>query len=161
MPHLAWTFYAFMNFSKYFVGNKPKGRISKWCFKKTKHVRFSEKRTFLLSDTHTYGLWQWEWFSHQRSPILFHKPTKKYDGQICTWGSNLYFIVQVPSSSRRYDRIMTENSKSSLSIKIFIKVPLSTSFLKIILKQNDIYDISIEEKKLISTTAVHANKTWH
>ena len=119
MPHLTWTFYTFMNFSKYFVGNKPKGRISKWCFKKTKHVRFSEKRTFLLSDTHTYGLWQWEWFPHQRSPILFHKPTKKYDGQICTWVSNLYFIVQVPSSSRRYDRIMTENSKSSLSIKIF------------------------------------------
>ena len=28
-----------------FVGNKAKGRISKGCFKKTKHAKFSEKRT--------------------------------------------------------------------------------------------------------------------
>ena len=43
------------------VGNTAKGRISKRCFKKTKHVKFSEKRTFLTlwyahvrPDTHTY-----------------------------------------------------------------------------------------------------------
>ena len=46
-----------MNFSKYFVGNKPKGRISKWCFKKTKHVRFSENEHFysLIRTRTVYG----------------------------------------------------------------------------------------------------------
>ena len=28
-----------------FAGNKTKGRIPKGCFKKTKHAKFSEKRT--------------------------------------------------------------------------------------------------------------------
>ena len=31
----------------YFIGNKAKGRISNGYFKKTKHVKFSEKQTFL------------------------------------------------------------------------------------------------------------------
>ena len=36
-----------LNFVKQFVGNKAKWRISKRVFKKTKHVKFSKKRTFL------------------------------------------------------------------------------------------------------------------
>ena len=31
---------------QHFDGNKAKGRTSKWVFKKTKHVKFSEKRSF-------------------------------------------------------------------------------------------------------------------
>ena len=38
------------------VSNNPKGRISKRCFKKTKHVKFSEKRTFLIP-----------WYAHVRN----------------------------------------------------------------------------------------------
>ena len=37
-----------------FVGITTKGRISNGCFKRTKHAKFSEKRTFLTPDTQTY-----------------------------------------------------------------------------------------------------------
>ena len=38
-----------------FVGNKPKGQISKGCCKKTKHAKFSKKKQHFLSpDTQTY-----------------------------------------------------------------------------------------------------------
>ena len=33
---------------------RQKSESQNGCFKKTKHVKFSEKRTFLTPDTHTY-----------------------------------------------------------------------------------------------------------
>ena len=47
-----------LKFAKFYqctiVGNKAEGRISKTGNKKTKHVKFSEKRSFHTPDTHTY-----------------------------------------------------------------------------------------------------------
>ena len=34
--------------SRQIVGNKAKGKSQNGCFKKTKHAKFSEKRTFLI-----------------------------------------------------------------------------------------------------------------
>ena len=61
----------------YFVGNKAKGRISKWVFLKAKHTKISEKQTFLTPFCFiTDGYFSKKKFSQKKYSWKFNKRKK-------------------------------------------------------------------------------------
>ena len=74
------------HFSRWIWGNVPnslvisqKGKSQNGCFKKTKHAKFPEKRTFFTPDTHTYMCASGGKIIYNNNNYVFYSRIKRYN----------------------------------------------------------------------------------